>query len=205
MKKINFKKLKLRKNKILLAGFIILIILIVGLTYLERGWFTNTKKKIDTISAEKSIDNAKEAVKANKKDEAIKLYEDAVKKDPENHVAKDDLAMLYYQTGEHDKATEVWSESLKNEPNDSFVLNSLANSYRDQGNKEEAIKYYLRAIETGNLDSVGNLITLYNSENKFDDSIKLLNSLIEKYPEDQSLDQLLASTYSKSGNAKKAN
>lgn len=196
MKKIQFN---LKKVKILSVGIIILCILLAGLVYMERGRFSNIKNKIDTISAEKSIDDAKKAVTEGKKDDAIKLYEDAVKKDPENNVAKDELAMLYYQTTKYDKAVETWSDSLETEPDNSFVLNSLANSYRDQGNTDEAIKTYLKAIETGNLDSVGNLVTLYNSASRFDESITLLNSLIVKYPEDKDLKQLLASSYSKKG------
>ena len=196
--KAKLKKIVNLKKRIILISLVVFCIpVLVGIVYFIRTDVKSIVKKDNTVSAEKLISDAKATAKTGDKAGAIKLYEEATAKDPENITAKDDLAMLYYQTKDFAKATETYSQSLAKAPDDSFTLNSLANSYRDQGKTDQAITTYLKAIETGNLESVGNLVTLYNSNQEYDQSITLLNTLIKKYPEDKDLGQLLASTKSK--------
>ncbi|MFA4995969.1 MAG: tetratricopeptide repeat protein [Patescibacteria group bacterium] len=197
--KLNFKK---QHFGVVTVVFLVLIIvaLIVAFPKTRNG----IKDVMNIKSSDELISEAAEAQKTGDKAKAITLYEDALEKDGSNAKVRNDLSILYYENKNYDKSVESWKKAAESNPNDRIALNFLANSYREIGNNEEAIKYYKLAIEAGNTDSAGNLVTIYNLEGKYDESIALLNSLIEKYPDDIILKRLLASTYSKKGDTVKA-
>lgn len=176
----------------------------MGISY---SWYMTSGGR-NSVLSKHSVDRytkvGQDAQKAGDKSKAIESYEKVLSIDSNNTDVRKELSLLYYQNKQYDKSADSWKQVVDKTPDDSVALNSLANAYRDQGNNEAAIDNYKKAIEAGNLDSVGNLVTLYNINNRFSDSIALLSPLIEKYPDDKSLKQLLASTYSKMGDSKKA-
>ncbi|MCX6808279.1 MAG: tetratricopeptide repeat protein [Candidatus Berkelbacteria bacterium] len=159
---------------------------------------------VDPKDSAALITEARKLAKDGKNTEAIADYEKALEVDTTNNTVKVELANLYMKQKEYDSAAAELSEVTAANPSDSYALNSLGNSLRNQGKTAEAIDTYKKAIAGGNSDSVVNLVTLYNISGDYADSITLLNSELLKTPDDPILLQVLASTYSKKGDSKKA-
>lgn len=198
-------KLSLNKKRLGIVTVVVLILIFAALVLIFPKTRNGIKEAMNIKSSDELVAEAAEAQKAGDKGKAITLYEEVLKKDESNAKARNDLSILYYENKNYDKSIDSWKKVSESNPDDRIALNFLGNSYRETGNNEEAIKCYKLAIEKGNTDSAGNLVTIYNLEGKYDESIALLNSLIEKYPDDTILKRLLASTYSKKGDTAKAN
>lgn len=132
---------------------------------------------------------------------AIADYEKVLATDPNNMPIKSKLASLYYEDKNYQKASDTYKSIAEKDPKDSISQNFAANSFRNMGKTEEAIEYYKKAIENGNMDSVANLVTVYNLNGQFDLSISLLNERLAVNPNDKTLQQLLSSTNYKKSHA----
>jgi len=196
-------KIKLVKNKsVVYAGILVLVLVGAGFAYY---FLQNSDSPANNEKGKKVVADCKELAKALKNDEAVSCYNAVLQDDAQNVDAKANLANVYFEEKKYDESSKLLTEVNEARPADAFVLNNLANSLRDQGKTEEAISYYNEAIKAGNSDSISNLVTVYNIAGEYDKSIALLNDQLEGKPEDRVLTQLLASTYSKSGNQVKAN
>lgn len=199
-----FAKLNFHRREVMLVGLSALALILSGtLTY---NHFYNSKptiseKKENLPATEEKAKLAK--VNGNLK-EAILLYERILQNDPKNYQIKQELADVYSIDKHYDKALVLWEEINIHKPGDKNILNSLANIYRDMGKNDEAIESYKKSIELGNSKSISNLVTLYNLEERYDESVALLYNELKKYPDDSLLNQLLASTFYKKGELAKS-
>lgn len=131
-----------------------------------------------------------------KYDEAIKLYDKALKLDPKNPNIVYEKAYTIYTSGDIKKAQKVLEKSIEkgeasNDYASSYIL--LATIYDDNGEHMKAIDTYKKATEIPNLDSsyFGNLlfnlgiaynnahINLDDKDNKF--AIEAINTLTKSY------------------------
>ena len=74
-------------------------------------------------------------------DEALRMYEQAVKRSPWNQKYLNNLAYLYYETKQYPKAVETYEKILQLD--DKFLLSyhELANVYRLMGRLDDTIRY----------------------------------------------------------------
>jgi tetratricopeptide (TPR) repeat protein len=93
-----------------------------------------------------ALDFYNKAIEASEKEdwkEAIKNYEQAVKKDPKFIYAWDNLGICYRRTGEYDKALEAYRNSLKIDPKGKMPLQNIALTYVYKKEYQKAINAYL--------------------------------------------------------------
>jgi len=198
---------KIIEHKVTIFVIVIAIIVIAaGLSLAaEKGYFKKFTDSKIINSYETLVKKGEEAEKNKDFTSAEKYYAEALSKKPEQDDLRTNLANLYYRDQKIDQAMELWQEQTESNPDNIMTINYIANGYRDKGDTENAIKYYKIAIEKGNTDSVGNLVTLYNINNRYDDSINLLNDLLVKSPDNKTYLKLLASSYAKKGEVDKGN
>jgi tetratricopeptide (TPR) repeat protein len=77
---------------------------------------------------------------------AILTYEEALRQNPQNYVANNNLAYLYLQKGEIDKAKGYGEKAVKLKPDNSAALDTLAQIHVAEKDYEEALNLYSRAI-----------------------------------------------------------
>jgi putative PEP-CTERM system TPR-repeat lipoprotein len=77
---------------------------------------------------------------------AMVTYEKALRQNPKNYVANNNLAYLYLQKGEIEKAKGYGKKAVKLKPNDFAALDTLAQIHVAEKDYEEALKLYSRAI-----------------------------------------------------------
>ena len=77
---------------------------------------------------------------------AIVTYEEALRQNPKNYVANNNLAYLYLQKGEIDKAKGYGEKAVKLKPDNSAALDTLAQIHVAEKDYEEALNLYSRAI-----------------------------------------------------------
>jgi tetratricopeptide (TPR) repeat protein len=77
---------------------------------------------------------------------AIVTYEEALRQNPKNYVANNNLAYLYLQKGEIDKAKGYGEKAVKLKPDNFAALDTLAQIHVAEKDYEEALNLYSRAI-----------------------------------------------------------
>jgi tetratricopeptide (TPR) repeat protein len=80
-------------------------------------------------------------------DQAIELYQRALKIDPNFVLARYDLAVTYRGLGEVDKAIEEYEKVLKINPKFPEALSNLGGQYFRKGDVKQAVAHFRRAIE----------------------------------------------------------
>jgi putative PEP-CTERM system TPR-repeat lipoprotein len=80
------------------------------------------------------------------KDDAISLYQDALKLEPNNSVVLNNLAYLLTQEGQLDEAAGLAKRAFELNPNSPAVVDTYAQIQVKQGNTEEAIETYSRVM-----------------------------------------------------------
>ncbi len=193
----------MKKHRFQNLTILITSIIIAGAIFGVRSWLLSSKDK-SNADVHSVLRQSQELKSAGKIAEAEKILELALKDSADNTEISNELASVYFQDKKYDQSTELYQKLADSKPDDSVTINYLANSLRDSGKDDQAIEAYKKSLELGNLDSASNLVTMYNNKEQFDQSISLLNDLLTKYPDNESLLKLLASTYYKMGNQQEA-
>ncbi|MEG8947610.1 tetratricopeptide repeat protein [Rosettibacter firmus] len=80
-------------------------------------------------------------------DDALKMSQKAVQKEPENASYLDTIGWVYYQLGDYMTAKKYIEESLKHDSKSATVTDHLGDIYYKLGDKENAKKYWQKALE----------------------------------------------------------
>ena len=140
-------------------------------------------------------------------DEALRLYQRALRINPKDLAARVQLAVLYHRNfGRSDRATEELNEASSLFPESAWPVRVRANMYRDRGEIDEAVRLYQEAlrIDPRDLNSRINLATIYRNRKRFDRAVEELNQASSLFPEMSWPLRVLAETYSDLGDEKLA-
>jgi len=112
-----------------------------------RGLTSSAESKHDLLSKDPvALDFYNKAIDASEKEdwkEAIKNYEQALKKDPKFIYAWDNLGICYRRLGEYDKAIDAYKKSLTLDPKGKMPLQNIPIAYVHKKEYEKAINAYL--------------------------------------------------------------
>lgn len=131
--------------------------------------------------------------------DAIKVYEQIVKKAPEDLASRASLASLYILQHEYDKSIEIWDALLKIDPANTKYQDGLVNVYKMANRFDDAIKFAQGYIQEN--PDVGlhhtRLADLYASSGQIDAAITTYKKAIEFAPSDAKSHEELAKLYEK--------
>ncbi|HHS14429.1 MAG TPA: tetratricopeptide repeat protein [bacterium] len=138
----------------------------------------------------------------DKNEQAVEVYEEAIRQDPADKELLYSLGRIYYYgIRDHQKAIEVLSEYIKGaDPADQTFSDALylkAISYDLLGQPEKAIEAYYEALEVlpNDQDILINLGRLYLIQENYDKGIEILESIIERSPNDFDANYGLGNVY----------
>jgi tetratricopeptide (TPR) repeat protein len=122
---------------------------------------------------------------------------DAVKQDPNDTVARFNLACLLYYRGRHAEAMEQWQAINQINPSDFSTRRALGLAYQEQGQLDKAIPQLQKAVEISpeNANAMNDLSNLYARNGKFEQQVALLQQAIAKAPNDDDLYEGLLDAY----------
>jgi tetratricopeptide (TPR) repeat protein len=117
--------------------------------------------------------------------------QDAVKEDPQDTVARLDLANLLYFLGDKSKAIEQWAAVNRIDPSNFSARRSLGLAYEADGKLNQAIPELEKAtqLQPDSADTFDDLATAYARAGQFDKQLALLQSALKRSPGDDSLTQ----------------
>ena len=118
--------------------------------------------------------------------EAIKVYEQIVKRVPDDLSSQAALASLYTEQNQHDKAIETWNELLKIDPENTKYQDGVVNAHKKANRTDEAItlaKIYIQENPDVGLNHT-RLADLYVADGQIDAAIKTYKKAIELLPND---------------------
>jgi Tfp pilus assembly protein PilF len=102
--------------------------------------------------AQKELNKAMEAMRADKPDEAKKHLDKAVHSAPANPDVNYILGMYYAQQKDYGHAEEYWKKAIQIYPMHAYSLSALGSLEVNNGHVEQAITYFKRAVQ-GSPDS----------------------------------------------------
>jgi tetratricopeptide (TPR) repeat protein len=123
------------------------------IVHLKRG-----EKPVADEATVKRIDEANQLLNEKKYPEAIALFEDILKENPDIYTLEENLGSAYFKLGDYDKAIEHYQRYLEKEPNATDVLINIVNTYLEKGELEVALTYLGKIKE----DTVTDPATFYN-------------------------------------------
>ena len=105
--------------------------------------------------------------------EAAPYFDYAIKSNPKNKSAINNLARLYHAVGNLRKAEELYKRAIKIDPKYATGLNNLANVYRDLNQFDNAIELYKNALKIDNslYLALNNLGVCLQNIGKFEEAI----------------------------------
>ncbi len=108
--------------------------------------------------------------------ESVAPLEDAVKENPDDAVARFNLACLLYFHDHKAEAIEQWDAVNRINPSDFGARRALGLAYEADGNVNHAIPQLQKALELrpGNMDTLDDLAKSYARVGRFDEQIALL-------------------------------
>ncbi|HKI49014.1 MAG TPA: tetratricopeptide repeat protein, partial [Desulfobacteria bacterium] len=117
--------------------------------------------------------------------QAIDLYQRALKIDPDFVLARYDLAVTYRGLGEVDKAIAEYEKVLKINPRFPEALSNLGGQYFRKGNVKQAVAYFQRAIEVypNFIQALSNLGAALNKQGKSKEALPHLKKALSLDPE----------------------
>ncbi|MGC1869465.1 MAG: DUF5107 domain-containing protein [Acidobacteriaceae bacterium] len=116
---------------------------------------------------------------------------DAVKDDPNDTVARFDLACLLYYRGHKAEAIQQWQAINQINPSDFGARRALGLAYEEDGNLEAAVPELQKAVALNpdSADTLDDLSDLYARTGKFDEQVALLQKAVAHDPKNDHLVQ----------------
>jgi tetratricopeptide (TPR) repeat protein len=138
------------------------------------------------VQLQKQIQNAWGFFRKGFMDEALKIGEEVLKRNPGNIEAIYILGLVYLKNGEITKAIEYLLIVNKNNTFHYEALGNLGLAYHEAGQTDLAQNYYQKAlsINAGYLDAYYNLHAIQIDQGKEDEAINSLEKLITLNPND---------------------
>ena len=115
-------------------------------------------------SAKAAFDRALWSAKAGRDQEAIDLFRQMSKDNPDIAIVYTNLGLLYLKKGDIEAAQKALEQSISLDPGDALALNHLGVALREQGKFQESQTAYLQAIKVDDsyADAHLNLGILYD-------------------------------------------
>jgi tetratricopeptide (TPR) repeat protein len=122
---------------------------------------------------------------------------DAVKDDPNDTVARFDLACLLYYRGHKAEAIQQWQAINQINPSDFAARRALGLAYEEDGKLEAAVPELQKAfaLNPESADTLDDLSDLYARTGKFDEQVALLQKAVARNPKNDHLVQGLLTAY----------
>ena len=116
---------------------------------------------------------------------SVTLFEDTIKKDPNNFVAYALMGQVMFVKGENEKALYYYDKVLKLTPRVYAAYKNKGVVLKKMGKRNEAIKLFEKALKLNKSseDAYYSLALLYSEDNNFDKCIKYALKAIEVKPD----------------------
>lgn len=145
---------------------------------------TLRKLKVQKPAEPSLIKKGSDKLNAGQYEEAIKLFNEAIAKQPDNPVLFYYRGFCLYRTGKQDLALADYLKSLEIDPEMIISLAEAGKIYAKKNQLTEAIKYYKKAYELGTTDNVALYnygVCLYGMGNN-DEALKVYEKLLSLDP-----------------------
>ena len=145
-------------------------------------------------------------LRQGKADEAIKQLKKAIKIQPQFADAYMEIANAFNFKGDITNSIINYEKTIQLNPGATVAYHHLAVIYQNSGQLSEAIRYYEHAIAIQDdfVDSYCGLATALIGQYKYDRTIRLLETNIQRLPETAYLYYCLAVAYQEQGEVEKA-
>ena len=149
--------------------------------------------------------NGRKYFRKREYNQAIKLYQDSLSRNPKRLDALIDLAYCYQWTKNYDEAVQTFQKALSITPENNKLKIALAETYSWDKKYEKSIKLYKEVIDdTGNVSVKKQLAEVYIWHSQPEKAINILESILVDDPKNARAKFLLANAMQYSGKAEKA-
>nr|MBU1327740.1 tetratricopeptide repeat protein [Candidatus Omnitrophota bacterium] len=141
---------------------------------------------------------ADEYVRVNKIDEAIALYEKALKILPSNEDLLGRLASLYNRKEDYLKSADIYKKMIELKPENIWYYNVLSDTYKNAKLDDKAIALWEDLMKkSNNPDIFVQAANFYNNRNNTEGAVLAVKKAIELKPDNAAYQQTLESYYIK--------
>lgn len=138
--------------------------------------------------------------------EAINLYKECIKLDPENDASYFNVAKIFYDQQRYPDALEFVKQAVKLDPQNKWYEDLYGTLLGGIGNYKEAIKVYQQMVELdqNNTEAWFNYAFFLEQSKQFEDAIDVLNKVEERFGFNEDVTRQKIDLWIKSGKPEKA-
>ena len=180
---------------------LLLVSISISNTFAQKGRITEKEVNLQKIYIEAN----KEKLLGNDED-AIILFSEVIRKQPDNDAAAYELAKLYTKTGDKDKALSYAKKAVDNEPNNIWYVMYYAEILTKKGEYEQAAELYknLTIKYPAKYDYYFEWAYMHVKSGKMTEAIDVYNNLEKKMGVNERTSKRKYSLYLVLGKKKKA-
>lgn len=167
------KKLTISKDSLIMIVSLALVLLIATI------FMVSNRIQNSTVKYDASMESVNMLLDQNLEKEAISVLERIIKKSPDDKVAAEKLAQIYFANGEIDKFLEI---SEKHEIDSSSNDNQMAQYFRSLEDDDSAIEHYKLAIQNApnNVEPYISFASFWQAKGDFSQALGVLERGMEK-------------------------
>jgi tetratricopeptide (TPR) repeat protein len=190
------------KKRILYIAFI--VVLFSSCSSSKKVAQTNTNDKDYTVGA--IIEAATTQREIGNNDKAIDLYNQALKKDPNNAAAYYYLASIYFEKQDVDKAIKMNKLAMDKDSKNIWYPLQLSDIYLSLQKYDEAASTYEKVIklDPNTIEYYKNLANIYRVEGNDDKELEVLNRIEKRWGVSEEVSMYKYSIYKEKKDNKKA-
>ena len=156
-------------------------------------------------SADDLYDAGLDALKNQKYQLAIDLFQQVVKLEPKHKYAWNNLGRAYLGIGQTEQAIKAFESQIAINPYDQYAYNNLGEAYLREAKYDQAIQEFQKQIEVNPLDpfSHANLGSVYLQQKKYAEALPELEKAVDLRPQNTVIQIELGQAYIASGQTDK--
>ena len=199
------KTLKISKNQIIIHSNIFksITILTLGLAVFLSTSSLSLANKAETVQL---MHYAAKLSQDGKNEEALKIFLEITRKEPNNFYAYNNLGLVYSQMDDHKKALNAYEKSLSIYPTFPMTLNNIGHLHMTMGHYDKAelfLKKSLSLFSSFHLVST-NLGELYLKQKRYSEAMKYLKKSLKDMPSLARTHKLLGEVHQAEGRKEEA-
>jgi tetratricopeptide (TPR) repeat protein len=177
------------QQRLRLVPFVLVLLPLSFLISSERITFASDVKQLEAEESQENfveikLKKARDLTNLGKLSESIEIYLEILKKDPQNFLARQELALVYAYNKNYQESIELYDRLTQEQPNNltlrlkSAEIKSWAERYRDSLNDYQAI------IEEhpDNLEALIGHAKVLSWAEKYEASLKEYEAILETHP-----------------------
>jgi len=132
-----------------------------------------------------SVNKGNQLFDEQKYEEAARVFEDIVAKDPNAYILNKNIGNCYFQLQDYELAEQYYLKVLEKEPQNAEIMMLIGNTYSNRKDQVKALEWYgkIDIQKITDPTALFNIATFFFSQSNFEEALKYCRRAVEIQPD----------------------